>query len=152
MKEVHYALVAHADFQKNSCARINNKKRNHALSIVHFKHITNNSVSPAKYDNILGIKFTNILVLRILILWATEHYDQCTLNCSERFGLNAKLAAMLCLQLLWNTINQVPDTTESKQKVQNKLLPEQSCAYGLHSISYFWLRAELIKSRLHASC
>ena len=30
LKEVHYALVPHADFQKNSCARINIKKRNHA--------------------------------------------------------------------------------------------------------------------------
>ena len=60
LKEVHYALVAHANFQKNSCARINNKKRNHALSLVHFKRITNNLVSPAKYNNILSIKFTNI--------------------------------------------------------------------------------------------
>ena len=45
LKEVHYALVAHADFQKNSCARINNKKRNHVLSVGHFKHITSNPVS-----------------------------------------------------------------------------------------------------------
>ena len=64
LKEVHYALVAHANFQKNSCARINNKKRNNALSVGHFKHITNNPVSLAKYSNILGIKFTNIQVLR----------------------------------------------------------------------------------------
>ena len=64
-EEVHYALVPHANFQKNSCARINCKKRNHALSVVHFKHITNNPVSPAMYKNILSIKFTNILVLRI---------------------------------------------------------------------------------------
>ena len=55
-----YALVAHAHFQKNSCARINNKKRSHALSVGHFKHITNNQVSPAKYSNTLSIKFTNI--------------------------------------------------------------------------------------------
>ena len=41
LKEVHYALVAHANFQQNSCARINYKKRNHALSEGHFKHITN---------------------------------------------------------------------------------------------------------------
>ena len=67
LKEVHYALVAHVNFQKNSCARIN-KKRNHALSVGHFTHITNNPVSPAKYSNILSIKFTNIQVLRILIL------------------------------------------------------------------------------------
>ena len=39
-----------------------------------------------------------------------------TLNCSERFCLKAKLAAMRCLQLLWNILNQVPDTTESRQK------------------------------------
>ena len=38
------------------------------------------------------------------------------------------------------------------KKVQNKLLSEQSCAYGLRSIDYFWLRADSIKSRLHASC
>ena len=57
LKEVHYALVAHANFQKNSCARINNKKRHHALSVGHFKHITNNPVSPAKYSDILSIKF-----------------------------------------------------------------------------------------------
>ena len=68
LKEVHYALVAHANFLKNSCARINRKKRNHALSVGHFKHITNNPVSQAKYSNILSIKFTNIQVLRILIL------------------------------------------------------------------------------------
>ena len=116
MKEVHYALVVHANFQKNSWARINNKKQNHALSVVHFEHITNNRVSPAKYNSILSTKFTNIQVLRILILWAIEHYDQCILNCSERFCLKAKLAVTRCLQLLWNTINQVPDTTESRQK------------------------------------
>ena len=40
----------------------------------------------------------------------------CTRNCSERFCLKAKLAAMRCLQLPWNIINQVPDTTESRQK------------------------------------
>ena len=68
LKEVHYALVAHANFQKNSCARINNKQRNHALSVGHFKHITSNPVSPAKFNNILSVKFTNIQVLRILIL------------------------------------------------------------------------------------
>ena len=66
--EVHYALLAHAHFQKNSCARINNKKRNFALSVGHFKHITNNPVSSAKYSNILSIKFTDIQVLRIFIL------------------------------------------------------------------------------------
>ena len=33
LKEVHYALVAHANFQKNSCAGINNRKQNYALSI-----------------------------------------------------------------------------------------------------------------------
>ena len=100
LKEVHYVLVANANFQKNGCARITNKKRNHALSVGHFKHVTNNTVSPAKYSNILSIKFTNIQVLRILILRAIEHYDQCTLNCGERFCLKAKLAAMRCLQLL----------------------------------------------------
>ena len=68
LKEVHDALVAHANFQKNSCATINNKKRNYALSEGHFKHITNNPVSLAKYSNILRINFTNIQVLRILIL------------------------------------------------------------------------------------
>ena len=68
LKEVHYALVANANFEKNSCARINNKKRNHALPVEHFKHITNNPVRPAKCSNILNIKFTNIQVLRILIL------------------------------------------------------------------------------------
>ena len=40
----------------------------------------------------------------------------CTLSCSERFCLKAKLAAMPCLQLLRNVINQVPDTTESRQE------------------------------------
>ena len=68
LKEVHYALVAHVNFQKNSCARINNKKQNYALSLRHFKHITNNPVSPVKYSNILSIKFTNAQILRILIL------------------------------------------------------------------------------------
>ena len=32
-------LVTHDNFEKNGCARINNKKRNHALSEGHFKHI-----------------------------------------------------------------------------------------------------------------
>ena len=121
---IHYALVAHAKIQKNSCARINNKKRNHALSVGHFKHITNNPVSPAKYNNILSIKFTNVQVLRILISWAIEHYDQCTFNCSERFCLKAKLTAMRCLQLL-----EIPSTRyriqqNQDRKVQNKLVSE----------------------------
>ena len=60
-----YTLVAHANFQKNSCARIKNKKRNHVLLVGHFKHITNN---PSKVQNILSIKLTNIQVLRVLIL------------------------------------------------------------------------------------
>ena len=69
LKEVHYALVAQANFQKNSCARISNSKtKSCAISKGHFKHITNNPVSTAKYSNILSIKFTNIQVLRILIL------------------------------------------------------------------------------------
>ena len=33
LKEVHYVLVAHANFEKNSCAKINYKKQNHALSL-----------------------------------------------------------------------------------------------------------------------
>ena len=68
LKEVHYALVAHANFQKNGCDRINNKTRNHAQALGHFKHITNNSVSPSKYRYILSVKFTIIQVLKILIL------------------------------------------------------------------------------------
>ena len=114
------AKVAHANFQKNSCARFKYKKQNHALLVGHFKHIANNPKSPANYSNIFRIQFTNIQVLRILILWAIEHYDQCTRNCSERFCLKAKLAAMRCLQLLWNTINQVPYKTESRQKTSEQ--------------------------------
>ena len=78
VKEIQYALVAHANFQKNSCGRINNKKRNHALPVGHFKHITNNPVSPAKYSNILSIKFTNNQVFKIIISCIIQHYDQCT--------------------------------------------------------------------------
>ena len=68
LKEIHYALVAHANFQENTCARVNKRKRNQALLVGHFKHITNNPVSPAKYSNILSIKFPYNQVLRILIL------------------------------------------------------------------------------------
>ena len=68
MKKIPYALVARANFQKNSGGRINNKKRNHALSVGHFKHITKKTVSRVKHSNILIIKFTNIQVLRMLVL------------------------------------------------------------------------------------